>query len=343
MFRESDHFANIMVEFEKDTRERAVDVPDSFIAHIKTPPKYPPPANKANGSVLAEFNANSSSTTSVSLTPPPRGHLRIQEDGNLLNTKEGPPVPVPPPQYSSPTEQQSLRMKKYSDEIAKKNLEMERREKTNEFLRQSIRNSQKMAALKEGQQQQQQQQQQQTPNKTPVSGIANSAFTHNEEQQHHRHHQQQPSSVRMTPAPDLQSVIQMVQRLEATPGVLPGDLAASLKSLVSNSEFRNALSVNQKVKLSKRQFTSFLPSFVYLHSFSQGIKALDVGFCCVSIGNPSREKVKHSLGGKANSGTKVKPMQCINSTELVLRYLLSVLEKRLIYQSQGKFSTVQYY
>ena len=38
-----------------------------------------------------------------------------------------------------PTPQQSQRMKRYSEEIAKRNAQMERKERTDQFLRQSIR------------------------------------------------------------------------------------------------------------------------------------------------------------------------------------------------------------
>ena len=42
---ESAAFANILIEFETENREMAVDVPDSFVAQTKTPPKYPPPSS----------------------------------------------------------------------------------------------------------------------------------------------------------------------------------------------------------------------------------------------------------------------------------------------------------
>ena len=52
---------------------------------------------------------------------------------------EGPPLPTP---------QQSQRMKKYGEDIARRTAEQERKAAQNEFLRHSIRNSQKMRALK---------------------------------------------------------------------------------------------------------------------------------------------------------------------------------------------------
>ena len=80
-----------------------------------------------------------------------RDHLRIEADGHLLNTMDPPSVPLksgatPPPTsvpmvqlQQVPTPQQSQRMKRYSEDIAKRNAQLERKERTNEFLRQSIR------------------------------------------------------------------------------------------------------------------------------------------------------------------------------------------------------------
>ncbi|XP_044737039.1 protein PALS1 isoform X2 [Chrysoperla carnea] len=53
-------------------REMAVDVPDSFVARNKTPPRYPPPKPPA---------------------PPPRDHLRIEQDGRLVNRAQPPQLP----------------------------------------------------------------------------------------------------------------------------------------------------------------------------------------------------------------------------------------------------------
>ena len=47
-----------------------------------------------------------------------------------------------------PTPQQSERMKKYGEDIVRRAAEQERKAQQNEFLRHSIRNSQKMRALK---------------------------------------------------------------------------------------------------------------------------------------------------------------------------------------------------
>ena len=136
---DSAHYAanTIFVEFEDDTREMAVDVPDSFVAQTKTPPKYPPPQAHTTAHPLGLHNrvysvtlggddgrstSNYSSFSALSNghSPPPDGgppsrdHLRIERDGRLINTMEPPPLPTP---------QQSQRIKKYSEEISKRNAE----------------------------------------------------------------------------------------------------------------------------------------------------------------------------------------------------------------------------
>ncbi|TRY61093.1 hypothetical protein TCAL_07862 [Tigriopus californicus] len=188
-FSDSAHFANIMVEFETNTREMAVDVPDSFIAQTKTPPKYPPPA-----SVRSSTHSHQSAGNG---TPPPpplngRAHLRIERDGRLINTLSGPPL-LPHNSLSSSanssTKSSSMgvtdglnndgveeeltqrRIQQYAHEIKKRNSELELRQRSDEFLRQSLRNSRKMQALKERAQQ----------GRAPVpaalvNGMANPAF-----------------------------------------------------------------------------------------------------------------------------------------------------------------------
>jgi len=152
---ESAAFANILIEFETENREMAVDVPDSFVAQTKTPPKYPPPSSLGD---REEARSSGSSFSAVSLsnghslhrgrsrqsppelvTLPSRDHLRIEKDGRLINTMEPPPLPTP---------QQSERIKKYGEDIVRKKEEQDRKAAQNEFLRHSIRNSQKMRALK---------------------------------------------------------------------------------------------------------------------------------------------------------------------------------------------------
>lgn len=217
---ESAHFQNIFVEFDTDTKEMAVDVPDHFAPTAKTPPKFPPPFSNSHstgslkpyhqfGSNAYEGAANSRSgsltlsngTTSLGRTQgnrpgsgtssqlikagspaaspsaqtlPSRNHLRIEEDGTLRNTSQAPPVPAHGRQpsadvdnsitTSSPTLEESIRIQRYENERIKRAAEMDKRNAQNELLRNSIRNSAKLRALKEQQ-------------RASLEGNANSGFS----------------------------------------------------------------------------------------------------------------------------------------------------------------------
>lgn len=140
-FYDSAHFSanTIFVEFEDDSREMGVDVPDSFVAQTKTPPKYPPPQplttahplsaphNRVYSVTLGSDDVRRGNSNNSSLSNghspkpgmglPSRDHLRIEKDGRLINTMEAPPLPTP---------QQSQRIKKYSEEISKRQAEQVR-------------------------------------------------------------------------------------------------------------------------------------------------------------------------------------------------------------------------
>ena len=45
-------------KFDHSTREMAVDVPESFVAQTKTPPKYPPPSSASNSNRNSLQNGN---------------------------------------------------------------------------------------------------------------------------------------------------------------------------------------------------------------------------------------------------------------------------------------------
>ena len=211
---ESAHFQNIFVEFDNDTKEMAVDVPDNFAATAKTPPKFPPPFSNSNstGSLKpyhqfglgAYEGASNSRTGSLTLsngttslgrtqgsnssstkpgnqisspsaqTLPPRAHLKIEEDGRLRNSSQAPPVPAHGRQLisdvensmstSSPTLEESIRIQRYETERLKMAAEIEKKNVQNALLRNSIRNSAKLRALKEQQ-------------KASLEGNTNSAFS----------------------------------------------------------------------------------------------------------------------------------------------------------------------
>ncbi|XP_059610742.1 protein PALS1 isoform X2 [Phlebotomus argentipes] len=130
-------------------REMAVDVPDSFIARNKTPPRYPPPRPpiQLNGSAKP--------------IPPPRDHLRIEKDGRLVNRAPAPQVPdrkitlqqQTPGQIAQivePTPEQLDSIKKFQEQLRRRREEEERIAQQNEFLRASLRGSRKLQALQDG-------------------------------------------------------------------------------------------------------------------------------------------------------------------------------------------------
>lgn len=117
-------------------REMAVDVPDHFVAHNKTQPRYPPPRT-----------INNTSTPSTKPLPPPR------MDSN--NDRVTPQLPSREPtnagkigQILEPTNDQMDTIKKYQDQLRQRREKEERIAATNEFLRNSVRGSQKLATLK---------------------------------------------------------------------------------------------------------------------------------------------------------------------------------------------------
>jgi len=241
---ESAAFPNYLIEFETDNREMAVDVPDSFIAQTKTPPKYPPPSSLGD---REEARSSGSSFSALSLsnghslhrgrsrqsppelvTLPSRDHLRIEKDGRLINTMEPPPLPTP---------QQSERIKKYGEDIARRTAEQERKAAQNEFLRHSIRNSQKMRALKEN-----------GAKKAMAEGKSNFAFKTGDEGE----------EIDMTPLnqTSIDNLAATVERLAANPNlqnlasrdVSTREAIKSLRSLFNDQRFQRSYQFAQKIE-----------------------------------------------------------------------------------------------
>lgn len=127
-------------------REMAVDVPESFIAHNKTQPRYPPPRslNNQNSSTLP-FNKGSTGSSinsnDMRPVPPPRDHIRTDMTTTTqFKGKIG--------QILEPTNDQMDSIKKYQDQLRARREKEERIAATNEFLRNSVRGSEKLRALK---------------------------------------------------------------------------------------------------------------------------------------------------------------------------------------------------
>jgi len=163
-------------------REMAVDVPDSFVARTKTPPRYPPPkqdvptspgALRKRATVSSASAAASSSSSAPSNgvgkpTLPSREHLRIEEDGRLVNRAVPPQVPSKSAD-DVPNAEQMERIRKYQEEERKKREKEERTAREDEFLRSSLRGSRKLQALEK------------SPPLRATSGVVNVAYSTGEE------------------------------------------------------------------------------------------------------------------------------------------------------------------
>ncbi|XP_050663595.1 protein PALS1 isoform X3 [Leptidea sinapis] len=115
-----------MLSLSSDTgphREMAVDVPDSFIARNKSPPRYPPPRppQQMNGTAKG-----------VAPAVPPR---EVARD-----------APPRPPAHDV-TKEQMDSIKKYQEQLRQRKEAEERIAAQNEFLRNSLRGSHKLQAL----------------------------------------------------------------------------------------------------------------------------------------------------------------------------------------------------
>ncbi|XP_066901223.1 protein PALS1 isoform X2 [Halyomorpha halys] len=114
-------------------REMPVDVPDSFIANSKTPPRYPPP-RPAAGAV----NGNAGSPGKP--VPPPREPPRPPPaPRNINNNSTAEPS-------KEPTKQQLDSIKKYQEQLRKRK-EDEERAAAAEVAQRSLRGSRRLQAL----------------------------------------------------------------------------------------------------------------------------------------------------------------------------------------------------
>ncbi|XP_053608996.1 protein PALS1 isoform X4 [Plodia interpunctella] len=105
-------------------REMAVDVPDSFIARNKTPPRYPPPRPPQQ--------VNGTAKTAAPAVPP----REVARD-----------APPRPPAHDNVTKEQMDSIKKYQEQLRQRKENEDRIAAQNEFLRTSLRSSHKLQAL----------------------------------------------------------------------------------------------------------------------------------------------------------------------------------------------------
>lgn len=121
-------------------REMAVDVPESFIAQNKTQPRYPPPRT-INNQTPPAIPPSKPMMNDMRPVPPPRMDIdRV--------TPQLPSKPIA--QILDPTadHQYDIKIKKYEEQFRLRREKEERIAATNEFLRNSVRGSEKLRALK---------------------------------------------------------------------------------------------------------------------------------------------------------------------------------------------------
>uniref|UniRef100_A0A182MG91 Guanylate kinase-like domain-containing protein n=1 Tax=Anopheles culicifacies TaxID=139723 RepID=A0A182MG91_9DIPT len=180
-------------------RELPVDVPDSFVEIVKGPPRYPPPKPLIIKDAIRKKESCSSSESidkpipqsqsparnelngSTKPVPPPRDHLRIEKDGRLTNR-----APVPAPQVPDrkivpnasqhqhigqvlePTPDQLDSIKKFQEQLRRRREDEERIAAQNDFLRNSLRGSQRLRALQDN------------PIEKPPVGVDNEGYADDE-------------------------------------------------------------------------------------------------------------------------------------------------------------------
>ncbi|XP_054724935.1 protein PALS1-like isoform X2 [Uloborus diversus] len=161
-------------------RERAVDVPDTFVAVAKTAPRYPPPRKKPpsiretsslkkNG--LYRFSTESAgsgrhvrSVSSQDGQAKEEERRRTPPTPRISELVRGAPKTEEKKDEALPKDDMQMdRIRKYQEELKKRREDSDRQAKENEFLRSSLRDSQKLRALEK-------------QRKRDSTGLENSAF-----------------------------------------------------------------------------------------------------------------------------------------------------------------------
>ncbi|GFS22045.1 MAGUK p55 subfamily member 5 [Elysia marginata] len=115
-------------------REMAIDVPENFVASVKSPPRYPPPQSSSASSPTHHSKGggkrNSASPSHNSLSPGSRHQQHIQ-----------------------PTADELERLHRHQEELKKRREEESKLQAEQDFLRTSLRGSKKLQALEENRRQ----------------------------------------------------------------------------------------------------------------------------------------------------------------------------------------------
>lgn len=270
-------------------REMAVDVPESFIARNKTPPRYPPPRPQTRIQTAVNGTSTGSISSNSKPVPPPRDHLRIEKDGRLVNKAPAPQVPARGPattlinnnnqlQTDSfsvnnnvqpaavtvnsnikevPTNAELSSIRKYTEVKRKERLEKERVAQQNECLNRSLRGSKKLQALESG--------------RIPSSGVVNDAYTEDETHHHDKpvEDEEEVYSDTLHKAIGYGELVATLQRLQLNlkkNGLNAGHGYSSLEAqigavqtLLLSPEFGRALAIHNKVQQSWPQQKNIQP------------------------------------------------------------------------------------
>ena len=264
------NYNTIMVEYANGDREMAVDVPASFVAQAKTPPRYPPSnpryqptlstfsprSNDQNSSTSSKMSKSSSAGASNGSVkggggggggPPPTGsrdHIQIEPDGRLVNRAVAPELPSRPhssefavsqmngvhsePQSElTPSKEQYERIAKYQQEIKQHREEKEARRREEEFLRSSLRQSDRLKSLENVLS---------SNRNSMLKGVSNAGYSLMGEDS--------PSSNQ----PTFSQITEAISRLKLSLPKSSLDTLFSLEDLVRRSEFRLGLEVCSKLE-----------------------------------------------------------------------------------------------
>ncbi|XP_066946849.1 protein PALS1-like isoform X6 [Macrobrachium rosenbergii] len=229
-----------MVEFDPGHREMAVDVPESFVARTKTPPRYPPP--KPQGQPITPIHNNNNNNSSKSSRKGGSSGSATPQNGTLPKAASPPRIPDQP-QTRSPqlpaqqeglmqmpsTQEEMIRMKKYEEELKLRR----EREEQEAMLRSSLRSSQKL---------------QQLASHPLPTGVVNEGFSGEEQQAG-----VELKAVADTPSKviGINELIQSLQRIQTvlkSNGHRISEDVTLVAQLLTNPEFQKVLAVHNKVQ-----------------------------------------------------------------------------------------------
>ncbi|KAK7080497.1 putative MAGUK [Halocaridina rubra] len=229
-----------MVEFDPGHREMAVDVPDSFVARTKTPPRYPPP--KPQGQQITPIHNNNNNSSKSSKKGSSSGSATPQ-NGTLPKASSPPPRIPDQPQRSPqlpPSQQEGLmqlpstqdemnRIKKYEEELKIRR----EREERDAMLRSSLRSSQKL---------------QQLASHPLPTGVVNEGFAGEEQQAEVEFKAGEDTPSKVIGINELIQSLQRIQTVLKSNGHRISEDVTLVAQLLTNPEFQKVLAVHNKVQ-----------------------------------------------------------------------------------------------